>query len=58
MPQGAESADLLLLLPQRFEGATLEQPGEGPEVVLNGRAYRGVPLRGAPAALEARYGAT
>ena len=56
VPAGAAGAALLLLLPERFEGAALRHPDDGPEITLNGWRYRGLPLRGAPAALEVRYG--
>ena len=56
VPHGSPSADLLLLLPERFAGAALRQTDEGPALELYGWRYRGLPLRGAPAGLDARYG--
>jgi hypothetical protein len=67
VPWGTDEADLLLLVPERYapdrtarvNGAPvpgLREPSEGPVIDLYGWTYRGVPLRGAPAAFDLRYG--
>jgi hypothetical protein len=58
VPRAVDDADLLLLVPQHFAGAGLEAPADGPEIEHFGWRYRGLPLRGAPAVIEARYAVT
>jgi len=55
VPDGAASDDLMLLVPERFGSRLLREPGAGATFEVYGWRYRGVPLRGAPAALETEY---
>jgi hypothetical protein len=55
VPQGTDEAGLMLLLPLRFAGQELRIPADGPVLDLFGWRYRGVALRGAPAAFDALY---
>jgi hypothetical protein len=56
VPDGAASGDLVLLVPERFDGEALREPAGGPAFDVYGWRYRAVPLRGAPAAFDAVYG--
>jgi hypothetical protein len=56
VPDGAASDDLVLLIPERFDGEALRAPAAGPAFDVYGWRYRAVPLRGSPAAFDAVYG--
>jgi hypothetical protein len=58
VPDSAASPDLMLLVPERFGGETLDHPVDGPTFDVYGWRYRAVPLKGAPAAFDVRYDAS